>query len=134
MQVHTYIPNFTLYISGKAIPDLGAVEIMVLTAGQVVLIFFIIIAWFGMAGFVFCCELVHKRVKDRQHDPMDLDFGKTSISGKKAEEAVSLKKGVKTTTTTTSEDVVLQYPDISKWKKEFFEPKIDPGQPAIYNS
>lgn len=108
---------------------------MVLTAGQVVLIFFIIIAWFGMAICVFGCELVHKRVKDsRDHeDPIrNLDFGK------KAEEAkASLRKGVKpltTTSTTTSEDVVLQYPDISKWKKEFFEPKIDPGQPAIYNS
>ena len=116
---------------------------MVLTAGQVVLIFFIIIAWFGMAICVFGCELVHKRVKDSQYneDPiMNLDFGKTSlISGKKAEEAqASLRRVVKplttTTTTTTSGDVLLQYPDISKWKKEFFEPKIDPGQPAIYNS
>jgi len=64
---------------GLDIPDLGAVEIMVLTAGQVVLIFFIIIAWFGMAICVFGCELVHKRVKDsRDHeDPIrNLDFGK----------------------------------------------------------
>ena len=61
----------------------------------------------------------------------DFRFGGTSISVKEVE--ASLKKGVKTTTTTTTSEDVLQYPDISKWK-EFFEPKIDPGQPAIYNS
>ena len=107
---------------------------MVLTAGQVVLIFFIIIAWFGMAGICFCGELVYKRLSDRHNDPMDdFRFGGTSISVKEVE--ASLKKGVKTTTTTTTttSENVLQYPDISKWK-EFFEPKIDPGQPAIYNS
>ena len=49
---------------GKDIPQLGAVEVMVLTVGQTILVFMITIACFSAVGMVFCCELVHKSVKD----------------------------------------------------------------------
>ena len=49
---------------GTGIPQAGAVEVMVLTAGQVILVFFIVLGTFSMAWVAFFCELCHKTIKD----------------------------------------------------------------------
>jgi len=49
---------------GTGIPPPGAVEVMVLTAGQVILVFFIVAGTFSMSIVAFCCEIGHKTVKD----------------------------------------------------------------------
>ena len=49
---------------GTGIPQAGAVEVMVLTAGQVILVFFIVLGTFSCAILAFCCEIGHKTVQD----------------------------------------------------------------------
>ena len=43
---------------------------MVLTAGQVILVFFIVMAFFSTSIFIFCCEVGHKSVKNYQLQQM----------------------------------------------------------------
>lgn len=54
---------------GKEIPQIGAVEVMVLTAGQVILIFFVVMAFFSCSMVVFCGELIRKKVQEMKEDP-----------------------------------------------------------------
>jgi hypothetical protein len=51
---------------GNDIPSKTAAETMILSAGQVVLVFFIMACTFICAGMVFLCELCHKRIKDHE--------------------------------------------------------------------
>ena len=53
----------THFSIGKGIPSVGAVEVMVLTAGQVILVFMIVFAVFSTSIIVFIGELVHKYLK-----------------------------------------------------------------------
>lgn len=47
---------------GNEIPQISAVELMVLSAGQIILVFFIVACTFGCSFCIFCCELAHKKV------------------------------------------------------------------------
>lgn len=53
---------------GKEIPQIGAVEVMVLTAGQVILIFFVVMAFFSCSMIVFCGEIIRKKVYDMKDE------------------------------------------------------------------
>ena len=57
---------------GKEIPQIGAVEVMILTVGQVILIFMVILAFSSCSMVVFCGELVHKQLKDMKQDGNNL--------------------------------------------------------------
>lgn len=48
---------------GKEIASAGQVETMILSPGQVVLVFFIVAATFSISGCIFLAELCHKKVK-----------------------------------------------------------------------
>ena len=52
------------YWVGKSIQQTGGVEVMVLTTGQVILIFLVILATFGCSVLILCCEIGHKRISD----------------------------------------------------------------------
>ena len=58
---------------GKAIPQIGAVEAMVLSAGQVILVFFIVCAMFSVSFICFFGELVHKNYFDTQNKSDTID-------------------------------------------------------------
>ena len=62
---------FVFSFSGDKIPGIGVIEVMVLTAGQVVLIFFIILGFFAVIGMIFVCELIYKGIKDIKQDHFD---------------------------------------------------------------
>lgn len=47
---------------GASIPQNDVVEIMVLTSGQVILVFLIILAFFGCSILIFFCESYHKKI------------------------------------------------------------------------
>ena len=49
------------YWVGKSIQQTSGAEVMVLTTGQVILIFLVILATFGCSVFILCCEIGHKR-------------------------------------------------------------------------
>ena len=49
---------------GTGIPNPGPVEVMVLTAGQIILVFFIVAATFSMSIVAFFCELGNKTITD----------------------------------------------------------------------
>ena len=55
--------NFVYFCLGNEIPTEDAVELMVLSVGQVILIFFITGVFFGVVLFVLFCELVHHQAK-----------------------------------------------------------------------
>ena len=55
--------QFFLFCLGDEIPAQGTVELMVLSAGQVILIFFIISIFFGTSLLIFLCELIFNKVK-----------------------------------------------------------------------
>ena len=57
--------------SGDKIPGIGVIEVMVLTAGQVVLIFFIILGFFAVIMMIFVCEVIYKSIKDIKQDHFD---------------------------------------------------------------
>ncbi len=68
---------------GKEIPQIGAVEVMVLTAGQVILIFFITGFAFSLVLSVWLCELVHKKIKDgKNHEDGQSEAGFSAAKGK----------------------------------------------------
>lgn len=48
---------------GKDIPTVSAVELMILTPGQVILVFCVVALCFSFSFLVFCCEIVHKKMK-----------------------------------------------------------------------
>jgi hypothetical protein len=78
---NTFIESGTMdYMSkaweGKEIPSNTAVELMILSAGQVILVFFIVTCTFSFAGCIFLCELCHKAIKDRQMNRKNKKKGK----------------------------------------------------------
>ena len=56
---------------GKGIPQGSLVEVMILTPGQVILIFIVIIFTFSISICVFCFEVGHQKLKDRQEELND---------------------------------------------------------------
>ena len=56
---------------GKGIPKFPASEAMVLSAGQVLLVFVIVFLTFSFAGIVFCCEVCHKQLKSIKQERLD---------------------------------------------------------------
>ena len=68
---------------GTGIPQAGAVEVMVLTAGQVILVFFIVLGTFSMAWVAFFCELCHKTIKDFKMARAEKKFDSRGTTGRK---------------------------------------------------
>ena len=58
---------------GKGIPRNPASDAMVLSAGQVILVFMAFLFTFGFAAFVLCCEVCHKQLKSVKQESLD-DF------------------------------------------------------------
>ena len=54
------------YHLGKGVPNVGSMEVTILTAGQTIVVFFIVIVFFGSAIVVFMCEMIHKSFKNRK--------------------------------------------------------------------
>jgi hypothetical protein len=81
----TFIESGTVdYMSraweGKDIPSNIDAEIMILSAGQVFLVFFIVACTFGCAGGVFLCELCHKKINDHEKVKKNSNKGKNRIT------------------------------------------------------
>ena len=103
---------------GKGIPQSGAVEIMILSAGQVILVFFVMGGTFSFALFIFCCEMGHKKIKEvdkrRQHRKQVSQTLKGNVR------QIILPKDL------------LKYPDKSKWG-EFYDGKEGPASSEQIN-
>ena len=54
---------------GKGIPVNAASGKMVLTAGQVFLVFALVFSTFSLAVLIFCCELLHKKMEASNQKP-----------------------------------------------------------------
>ena len=96
---------------------------MVLSAGQVILVFFVVAAFFSTAMFIFLCELVHKRVKQYQTE-------------KKMKIEESRKRSRKYKKKDRLPKDLLRYPivvippdEASKWR-EFFQEDLKTIQPS----
>lgn len=87
---------------GNEIPQISAVELMVLSAGQIILVFFIVACTFGCSFCIFCCEVAHKKV----HNIREERKLKRKTSNKEGKKAMRLPKEL------------LKYPQLetkSKW-------------------
>ena len=65
---------------GKGIPVNDVSAVTVLSAGQVLLVFVIIIFTFGLAGLVLCLEVSHKYFKDILEKSWILDINGRKLS------------------------------------------------------
>ncbi len=84
---------------GKEIPQNSAAEIMILTVGQVILVFVIVFMTFSLSLVVFLCELCHKQIKERR----------LQIKLEKAKLGMGKKRHMKIP------NELLRYPSHSKW-------------------
>lgn len=59
---------------GKGIPVNAASEKMVLTAGQVFLVFVVVFFTFSLAVLIFCCEVLHKKMEVGHYNKEHLKY------------------------------------------------------------
>ncbi len=94
---------------GKEIPQIGGAEIMILTVGQVILVFFIVFLTFSFSGVVFLFEICHSKVKSRK---ADLAWERKAAAAANATGNMGKKKQLPVSKIPHE---FLRYPDHSKW-------------------